>query len=161
MKVTAKTFRKPFVYIFSAILGFVVLIMVFISPFAKYWIQKNDEQLLGRRVEIGWVYVNPFTGYVYIHDLRVFEATGDSIFLTAKGASANFAMLKLFSRTVEISQLTVDNLEGSVIQNKKELNFDDLITRFSGFNSTNDSINQKISCYVIGFPSSEWPIPIR
>jgi len=75
-----------------------------------------------------------FTGYVHISNLKVYESKnlpdyqkGDSIFFSAKGVSANFAMLKLLSKTIEISEIALDQPEGIVIQNKKELNFTDLI----------------------------------
>ncbi len=109
---------------------FFVLLFVFISPIAKYLIQKYDEKLLGRQIEVGWVYVNPFTGYVYIKNLRVYEPNGDTLFFKAKGVSADLSMLKLFKPTYEISSLTVYSPWGHIVQNKRHINFEDIIDRF-------------------------------
>jgi len=83
---------------------------------------------------MGWVYVNPFTGYVHISNLKIYESKklpackkGDSIFFSAKGVSANFAIFKLLSKTIEIS----DQPKGIIIQNNKDLNFSDLIKLFT------------------------------
>ena len=50
---------------------FFVILLVVISPLAKYLIQKYDDKILGRTIELSWAYVNPFTGYVYLKNVRV------------------------------------------------------------------------------------------
>ncbi len=109
-----------------------VVIMIIISPFAKYYVEKHDVDLIGREVTIGWAYVNPLTGYVHLHDVKVYELQGDSVFVSAKGASANFALFKLLSRQVEIEHLSVDHPWGKIVQKKDSLNFDDVIDRLDG-----------------------------
>ncbi len=83
------------------------------------------------KLALDWAYVNPFTGYIYLSDLKIFESQTDSIFLSAKSVSANFAMRKLLKKTYEINEITLVEPVGYIIQNKKALNFDDLIQLFS------------------------------
>ncbi len=123
---------KKTLFIFSGtILLIVVVAILFISPLTKYLIEKYDEKYTGRQIKMDWAYVNPFTGYVHFSNLKVYESKSDSIFFSANGVSANIAMLKLFSKTYEISELIVDYPEGVISQNKKHLNLDDLIEKFS------------------------------
>jgi len=123
--------KKTLLVIVSSIVICVILIIVFISPIAKYLIEKYDEKFLGREVTLDWAYVNPFTGYVHINDLKIYEYKSDSVFFSATGLSANLEMHKLLSKTYEISEVTLTKPRGIVVQNRKVFNFDDLITRFS------------------------------
>ena len=123
--------KKSFIFFFSTITIVAVLVVAFISPIAKYLIEKYDEKLTGRQITLDRAYVNPFTGYVYLSNLKIYEFKSDSVFLSIDGVSANFEMLKLLSKTYEISEITLDHPHGIIIQNKKDLNFNDLIEKFS------------------------------
>lgn len=107
------------------------IFIICISPITKYLIEKYDVKYLGREIKIGWLYLNPFTAYVHIGNLKVYEADSDSLFLTAEGLSADFQLHKLFSKTYEINTITLNKPVAYIIQNKKELNFSDLIRRFT------------------------------
>lgn len=128
----AKKARNVLIGILIAIIALVAIVIIFISPIAKYVIQKYDVKYLGREITMDWIYVNPFTGYAYIRDLKIYEAGSmDTVFLSAKGLSVNFAMLKLFSKTYEIENITLTQPRVNVIQDRKQLNFDDIISRFT------------------------------
>ncbi len=123
--------QKKILISVSVLISLVVLVILFISPITKYVVQKYDVKYLGREITLGWAYVNPFTGYVHLSNLKVFEMESDSLFFSAEGVNANFEMLKLFAKTYEISQITLNHPRGIIIQNKSELNFNDLIELFS------------------------------
>jgi hypothetical protein len=108
-----------------------VVVILLISPIAKHLITKYDEKYSGRKITLGRTYVNPFTGYIHFSNLKIYELNSDSIFFSADDVSANISVLKLFSRTYEIRKLTLNHPHGNIIQNKKHLNFSDLIDRFS------------------------------
>jgi hypothetical protein len=108
-----------------------VIIIACISPIAKYAIEKYDVKYLGREIKIGWLYLNPFTAYIHIGNLKVYEPNSDSTILTADGLSADFQLLKLFKKTYEINTISLDKPVGYIIQNGKRLNFSDLIERFT------------------------------
>ncbi|MEJ0055000.1 MAG: DUF748 domain-containing protein [Bacteroidota bacterium] len=116
---------------FSVLLAIVLLLIAVISPLTKHYLEKYDVQLIGREVTIDWAYVNPVTGYVHLSDVKIYEKQGDSLFLSVKGASADFSMRKLFTKTVEITQLTIDQPWGKIVQKKDTLNFDDIIQKFT------------------------------
>lgn len=123
--------KKTFFVLGCFILISIIVVILFISPISKYLIQKYDKKYIGREITIDWAYVNPFTGYIHLDDLKIYEQNSDSVFFSANGLSINIEMLKLFSKTYEISQCTLDHPKGIIIQNKKDLNFDDLIEKFS------------------------------
>ena len=123
MKIVCPPLTKILFIIFGCVIAAVTVVILMISPITKYLIEKYDEQVLGRQILVDWVYVNPFTGYVHISNLRIYESKDqgnlvnpDTLFFTARGASANFSLFKLFSRTIEIEELTVDRPRGMIIQ---------------------------------------------
>jgi len=133
-----RRFKKILIIFFSTIALIFILVFLFISVITKYLIEKYDVKYTGRQITLDWAYVNPLTGYVYLNNVKVFEQnnlltkqTSDSVFFSANAVIANFAMLKLFKKTYEISELTLDHPRGIIIQNKKVLNFNDLIEKFS------------------------------
>jgi hypothetical protein len=133
MKRILKTkISKGLLYITGALLLIFILILVIVSPLTKYYLEKYDTTLFGREASIGWAYVNPLTGYVHLHNVKIYELQGDSIFISARSASANFSMRKLLSKQVWMDQLTVDHPFVKIVQKKDTLNFDDVIRKFSG-----------------------------
>jgi hypothetical protein len=126
-----KKWKKALLITGAVIIALVVLVIAFISPIAKYVIEKYDEKILGRQITLSWIYVNPFTGYAHISDLVLSEQNKDSVFVKAGGVNIDFAMLKLFKKTYEISYLTINNAEIHLKQQDSTFNFSDLITRFS------------------------------
>ena len=126
-----KKFKKITLVVLVVIIAVVITVIAFISPIAKYVIEKYSPQLLGRQVKMSWVYLNPFTGYVHFHNLKIYESKSDSLFLFAPGVSARFAMLKMLKKTYEFEYLTLDKPKIEFVENHKTLNLDDIIKRFT------------------------------
>lgn len=131
MKFLNTRLKKILFWLATGIVIFVVLVIAFISPLTKYLIEKYDMKFLGREITLSRAYVNPFTGYIHLSELKVREYQSDSLALVCKGVSCNFAILKLLKKTYEISSLSLDEPVIKVIQNKKEFSFDDIVQRFS------------------------------
>jgi hypothetical protein len=138
MKIANTKLKRGLIFVIGPIIFILMVGIILTSPFAKYLIEKFDEQYTGRQIKMDWIYVNPFTGYVYISNLKIFESRtlpsltkSDTVFFSAKGVGANFALLKLFSKTIEISRFTVNQPRGTIIQNKRDFNFNDLIKKFT------------------------------
>ncbi len=131
MKIDNTRLKKIIIISSCVILLAVAVVIAFISPITKYIVEKYDEKWTGRQVTMDWAYVNPFTGYVYFSNLKIHESKSDSIFFSSKSLSANFSMRKLLFKTYEITQLTLDHPRGIIIQTKKNLNFTDLVEKFT------------------------------
>jgi len=109
----------------------VVCIILLISPITKHIIEKYDVQYTGRKITMDWVYVNPFTGYFHFKNLHVYEFKSDSLFFTSKSVNVDINIHKLFSKTIELSSITLDQLNIIVDKKKKEFNFSDIIRKFT------------------------------
>lgn len=69
----------------------IVLVLSLISPIAKYLVEKYDAKDTGRNIEVGWILLNPFTGYIKINELKIYEQSNpqhqagiDSLFFSSK-----------------------------------------------------------------------------
>jgi hypothetical protein len=133
---STRKFRKILLIIVGSVFLFVALIIIFISPIAKYVIQKYGEKYTGRKITLDWAYVNPFTGYVHLQNLKIHEYKSDSLFFSANGFNVNFALLKLFKHTFEIQSLTLNHPVITVIKDHERFNFDDVIDKLSAGDST-------------------------
>jgi len=127
--------RKSGAYLALTLALVILLGILFSSEIAKYLLEKYSEKYTGRRIKVSWVYVNPFTGYAYFNNLKINESQSDSLFLSVTGLNLHISMLRLFSKNYEITDLTLDDPFGTVIQHKRNFNFDDLIKRFDPENS--------------------------
>jgi hypothetical protein len=137
MKISGRINRTILIVIGSIILA-IGLVILLASPLGKYLGKKYGEKYTGRQIKMGLVYVNPFTGYVHISNLVIYESNqfsgykkGDSIFFSAKSVSAKFTLRKLLSKTIELSEITLNNPKGIIIQNGNKLNFSDWILSFA------------------------------
>ena len=118
--------------IVGIIVALMILVIVFISPIAKYLALKYGKKYLGREITIAWVYVNPFTGFVHIHDLKIFEAgSKETVFFSFKGLSVNYNILKTLKKTYEVESITLSEPYARIVQDHKKMNFDDIIARLT------------------------------
>ncbi len=137
-------FKKALLIAAASIVIIGVLFVAFLSPIAKYLVEKYDEQFLGRQITLGMAYVNPFTGYVYLTNLKVYELKSDSVFLSAKSVSANFKMLHLFKKAYVFNHITLNEPRGIISHHNEEgINFNDIIELFTP-KHPRDSTKQKV-----------------
>ena len=129
--------KKLLLISFLTVLLILGLVIAFISPITKYLVERYDLRYTGRKITMDWAYVNPFTGYIYFDNIKIYERRSDSIFISAAGLSINMAMRKMLNKTYEISELVLNHPRGILMQIDDKLNFDDLVEKFS---SQSDSI---------------------
>lgn len=136
--------RKPLLFLMGFIIAFTILIILFISPISKYVIEKYDEEYTGRQITMDWVYVNPFTGNLHFKNFKIYEFKSDSVFLAAPGLNINIGILQIFSKQYIIKSITLTEPLAYISQNNRgDLNFADLIKRFSSKNKS-DTIKKAV-----------------
>lgn len=134
---------KTLLIALGSVILFVGIVILFISPITKFLIEKYDEKYTGRQIKMDLAYVNPFTGYIHFKNIKIFELNSDSIFFSANGLDMHIELHKIPAKTYEISDLTITHPRGTIIQNKKEFNFNDLIEKFT----SKDSLATKSSVH--------------
>lgn len=133
-----KRFAKIIFFVTVTCFVLYLAVIILFTSLANHQFEKYVGEYLGRQITLGRAYVNPLTGYIHLSNLNIYESdslpnltVSDSVFFSAKGVSVNIAMLKLISRTFEISSLKLNQPKGQIIQSKTDFNFNDLIKKLS------------------------------
>lgn len=165
MKLFNTKLKKTILTISITIIIAFTLIIIFVSPIAKYLVEKYDVKYTGREISMDYAYVNPFTGYVYMKNVKINEFKSDTVFISSKGLSARFNLFKLFAKTYEISHITLNQPIFVISQTNKKLNFDDLIKKFADKKTSDkktplhfNMLNMKINDGIIYYHENTFPI---
>ncbi len=165
MKIFNSKLKKAIITIVTISLIVFTLIILFISPIAKYLVEKYDVTYTGREIKMDYTYVNPFTGYVYIKNLKIYEYKSDSLFVDSKSVTAKLNMFKLLSKSYEISHITLNEPKIVFSQTNKTINIDDIIKKFTPKKSNVkkspvhfNMLNMKINNGIVYYRENTFPV---
>ena len=132
------------VIVLSVLAAILLILALSISPIVKHYIEKNSKELIGRQVLMSRLHINIFTGTVEADSLRMYEATGNTIFASIDTFYINVSLHKLLGSTFELSEMKVIKPYVEILQNKDQFNFDDLMARFNKKDTTKSSFPKSI-----------------
>ena len=121
--------KKP-LKIFLIILGSLILlyfILLLVAPkIARSYIEDHSKEMIGRSITIKDISLNPFTYVLDIDTLAIMEADDKTRFVGFDKFSININPLKLFTRTLDISDIYMKALYVRVNQHGERFNFTDI-----------------------------------
>ncbi|WP_461643581.1 AsmA family protein [Labilibaculum euxinus] len=113
------------------IIGSIAIVLFFIflmlSAIVRYWVNKNSEELIGRKIEISELHFNYAKVSARVKGFRLYELDGNSNFVSFDELYVNINPWKLLTGEYSVSEIYLDGLNVSVIKNLEEFNFSDLI----------------------------------
>ena len=131
---------SKFLKILAIILGFIVLISTVITfgggPYIRNYLNTHGAELLGRRVQVGTVRLNGFTGSLSVDSLFIAEKDDTTRFLSAKQIRTHLNVPRVFLRTYMLDELEADELKVDILQRDTVFNFSDIIERLALDDST-------------------------
>jgi hypothetical protein len=125
--------KKIIVFLFILLLLVGVaftLLYVYISPIAKYVIEKNSVKWTGRQIRVANINVNALNGSVNITDLKIYERNSKNVFFSCHDIYLKVDLKKILAKIYQVDDIKIDKPEISIIQNGNDFNFDDLLKRF-------------------------------
>ncbi len=121
-----------------ALLGFLVA-----PPIARHVAQKQLGELLGRKVTIGRLRINPFALSVTVGDFRVYEPDQVTPFVGFSRLYVNAELSSVFRRAPVLKEIALDSLHLHVVRTKATAdawadvgaayNFSDIVARLTGW----------------------------
>ena len=121
--------KKP-LKIFLIVLGSLILlyfIILLVAPkIARSYIEDHSKEMIGRSITIKDISLNPFTYVLDIDTLAIMEADDKTRFVGFDKFSININPLKLFTRTLDISDIYMKALYVRVNQHGERFNFTDI-----------------------------------
>jgi Domain of Unknown Function (DUF748) len=118
-----KLFRKILTYLFL----FLVVVLFFASTIVRWYVQKNSETLLGRRLEIGELHLNYLKVSVDIQNFVLFEENKADTFISFNELYINIQPWRMVKNEYALKEFFLDSLFVQVEQQGDIFNFDDLI----------------------------------
>jgi len=115
--------------ILLAICAFLFILFFFLSSFVKYWVVKNSEKLIGRKLTIEELHFNYAQVALGIKGFKLYEADKMNSFVAFDELHVNFSPWHLLSGEYAFSKIYLDGLDVSVIQDSLGFNFDSMIPK--------------------------------
>ena len=122
-----KKLKKVLVIFFLLITVLLTLVYFFISPIAKYEIEKNAVEWTGRKVTLGSLNINILNGSVYVKNIKIYEADTNKTFFDCHSIYLKVSLSKMLSKVYAVEEIKINEPEISIIQNGNKFNFDDLL----------------------------------
>jgi len=114
-------------WILGGIVLFVAIVLFFLSSIIKSYINKNGEELIGRKVNVGELHFDYFNVAVKASDIVMYEKNAVDSFLSVRQVEVDFSPWKLFNSEYSFSKISVVDPMVSIQQYADGYNFDDLI----------------------------------
>ena len=125
-----KISKRLKIILLSAALG--ICLILIIVPFAvKSYINNNGEELTGRKLELGSLYHNPFTGYTRLRDFKMMEQQDTAVFISFDTLVINLDLYKMIGKTFSISEIRLANPQIQINKLDTIFNYTDLALRFT------------------------------
>ena len=115
------------------------LILAVASPVAKYVVNNYGESLIGRKMHVDRVIVNPYWGGVTISGFQCKEPNGETDFVSFDRLYVRIAYPQLIAKHVKLRAIHLDGFNGQVLRSNERMNFSDIIERFA----TKDTIAEE------------------
>jgi hypothetical protein len=140
--------KKP-LKITLIVLGSLILlyfVTLLVAPkIARSYIEEHSKEMIGRSITIKDISLNPFTYVLDVDTLAILEADDKTRFVAFDKFSMNINPLKLFTRTLDISDIYMKALYVRVKQHGERFNFTDIL----------DFLAQKDSLYYAEHPEEK------
>jgi len=125
--------------IIGSIIGLLLMVLLLASPIAKNYIEKHDQELIGRELSMGKLWVNPFFGVLKIRDLTLYEEDGTTPFVHFDGFTTKIKLRELLKHRIWVKRATLSGLDVNVEQDRDWFNFNSLLEQFASDTTQTES----------------------
>ena len=122
--------------VIAALLILVIAALKFAPGIVRGYIVNNSEDLIGRKVAIESISLDPFSFTLSIDSLAVFEKDGETPFVSFEKFRVNVDPFDMFTGTASVSEIYLKGLYARVLQHEDRFNFTDIIEFLAKGDST-------------------------
>ena len=112
-------------------LGIILLILIAIPIAAKYYINNNGKELIGRKVNLESLSINYFTGSLNLGEFTIYEGDDKSIFLYIDKLHVNAGVIACIGQEYTVENVEIDGLKCNTILTDTIFNFNSIIEHFA------------------------------
>ncbi|SHG58392.1 protein of unknown function [Fibrobacter sp. UWCM] len=122
--------------VIAALLILVIAALKFAPGIVRGYIVNNSEDLIGRKVAIESISLDPFSFTLSIDSLAVFEKDGETPFVSFEKFRVNVDPFDMLTGTASVSEIYLKGLYARVLQHEDRFNFTDIIEFLAKGDST-------------------------
>lgn len=122
--------------VIAALLILVIAALKFAPGIVRGYIVNNSEELIGRKVAIESISLDPFSFTLSIDSLAVFEKDGETPFVSFEKFRVNVDPFDMLTGTASVSEIYLKGLYARVLQHEDRFNFTDIIEFLAKGDST-------------------------
>lgn len=123
-------YTKVGLWVVGVLVGLFLLVMA-LSPVAKYVVNHYGPSLIGREMQVERVFINPFTGQVVIRDFHLREQNGETDFVAFGRLSVRVNYPLLVAKRVHVGEIHLDDCTAEILNSDTCFNFSDIVDRFA------------------------------
>lgn len=113
--------------ILGSIALLIFLLLFFLSSIVKWYVVKNSEDLIGRKVDIAGLHINYFKWTVKIEDFTMYEINKKDTFVNFQELFVNFDPWNLLHKEIAFSEIRLDKPWVSIVYADSVFNFNDFL----------------------------------
>lgn len=125
-----KSGLKIALIILASIVVTVLVITVLAGPIVKWYVEKHSVELFHREATVEQVWIDVFSGSVWIKNFQVKEENRQEQFLKFNKLYVRLAWPKMLVKKVQVNRVALDGFEAHIVQNGIRFNFSDIIDFF-------------------------------
>ena len=126
---------SKFLKILACIVGFFALLLTVTTfvggPYIRHYLNSHGAELLGRRVQVGRVSLNGFTGSLSVDSLFIAEKDDVTRFLSVRQIRTHLNVPRFLLGTYMLDELEANELQLEILQRDTILNFSDILQRLA------------------------------
>lgn len=160
---------KITIIVLSVIVVLLLLISLLVSPIAKWYIEKNCKDLVGRKITIENLDVKLLLGRAAVDNFVLYEANDTDTFVAIDHFDADVRVWGILRKSIVVDYINVVAPQATILRDGNSLNFDDILTFFANKSAgvaENDSLAVAETDTVAVEPSeadkgNSWKIVLR
>jgi hypothetical protein len=123
--------KKILILIAGIILALIILTMILTPPVARWYINKNGKELVGRRILLDKIRINYATFTLRAIGFKMFEKNDSTVFTGFDTLLVDLQPLKLIRSELDVKRLWLVNPVARITKRDTVFNFTDIIEFFS------------------------------
>ena len=156
---------KITIIIVSVIVVLLLLVSLLVSPIAKWYIEKNCRDLVGRKITIENLDMKLLLGRAKVDNFVLYEPNETDTFASIGHFDADVSVWGILRKNIVVDYIKIDAPQATILREGDSLNFDDILAFFANKSVEADSVSVETatvdSTAVQSSQESGWGIIIR
>lgn len=113
--------------IFALLLVVVAVVIIWLGPIAEWYLERNDKDIVGRRIEMDNLSLKLFSGEMTADNIILYESDESTPFASIDHIDVEMEVSEIFSGRIHLSHVHLTRPYLSVVQDGEVFNFDDMV----------------------------------